>query len=74
VVVLAIFQTGNTMVIVFVDTPQPITTDALADASTLQILRDRRKLLQCCFKFFSYLHCQNIGIGKVGAVFERFVP
>src|ERR1700682_1241714 len=39
VVVLAIFQTGNTMVIVFVDTPQPITTDALADTSTLQILR-----------------------------------
>ncbi len=34
---MAMFQTGNTMVIVFVDTPQPITTDALADAIRLQI-------------------------------------
>jgi hypothetical protein len=35
---VAFLQTGYTMVIVFVDTPQPITTNALADASTIEIV------------------------------------
>jgi hypothetical protein len=62
------------MVIVFVDTPQPITTDALAKALTLQILRNRRKLLQRRFQFFSDLQRQHVRIKQIRAVFERFVP
>jgi hypothetical protein len=72
--VLPIFQTGNTMVIVFVDTPQPITTDALAKALTLQILRDRRKLLQSRFQFFGDFQGEHVRIRQIRAVFERFVP
>jgi hypothetical protein len=62
------------MVIVFVDTPQPITTDALAKALPLQILRNRRKLLQRRFQFFSDLQRQHVRIRQVRAVFERIVP
>jgi hypothetical protein len=62
------------MVIVFVDTPQPITTDALAKALTLQIFRNRRKLLQRRFQFFSDFQRQHVRIRQIRAVFERFVP
>ena len=61
------------MVIVFVDTPQPITTDALAKALTLQILRNRRKLLQSRLQLFSNFERQHIRIRKIRAVFERFI-
>jgi hypothetical protein len=37
---------------------------------TLQIFRDRRKLLQCRFQFFSDFQSEHVRIGKVRAVFE----
>jgi hypothetical protein len=43
-------------------------------ASTLQILRDRRKLLRRRFQLFSDLQRQHVRIRKIRAVFERFVP
>jgi hypothetical protein len=45
-----------------------------AKASTLQILRNRRKSLQCRFQFFHDLQRQHVRIKKIGAVFERFIP
>ena len=40
----------------------------------LQVLCDRRKLFQRCFEFLSNLESEHVRIGKVRAVFERFVP
>ena len=41
---------------------------------TLQIFRNRRKLLQRRFEFLGYLQSEHVRIRKICAVFERFVP
>jgi hypothetical protein len=41
---------------------------------TLQVICNRRKLLQCRCQFLGYLQSEHFRIRKVGAVFERFVP
>jgi hypothetical protein len=41
---------------------------------TLQIFRNRRKLLQRRFQFLGCLQSEHVRIRKIRAVFERFVP